>query len=63
MDTRDGKIFPSLVDALKHRPNSREYLKQMEIPLMDHQLRKGKVGVNDPCPCGSGHKFKKCCMK
>ena len=22
-----------------------------------------KVGRNDPCPCGSGRKFKKCCMK
>ena len=21
------------------------------------------VGRNDPCPCGSGKKFKKCCMK
>jgi HEAT repeat protein len=21
----------------------------------------GKVGRNDPCPCGSGNKFKKCC--
>ena len=21
-----------------------------------------KIGPNDPCPCGSGHKFKKCCM-
>jgi hypothetical protein len=20
-----------------------------------------KVGRNDPCPCGSGQKFKKCC--
>jgi preprotein translocase subunit SecA len=20
-----------------------------------------KVGPNDPCPCGSGKKFKKCC--
>lgn len=24
---------------------------------------KQKVGRNDPCPCGSGKKFKKCCMK
>ncbi len=24
---------------------------------------KGKVGRNDPCPCGSGKKFKKCCGK
>ncbi|HPP75237.1 MAG TPA: preprotein translocase subunit SecA, partial [Armatimonadota bacterium] len=22
----------------------------------------GKIGPNDPCPCGSGKKFKKCCM-
>jgi Predicted metal-binding protein related to the C-terminal domain of SecA len=21
-----------------------------------------KVGRNDPCPCGSGLKYKKCCM-
>ena len=20
-----------------------------------------KIGRNDPCPCGSGRKFKKCC--
>jgi hypothetical protein len=23
--------------------------------------RKMTVGRNDPCPCGSGKKFKKCC--
>ena len=22
----------------------------------------GKIGRNDPCPCGSGKKYKKCCM-
>ncbi|MFC1532302.1 SEC-C metal-binding domain-containing protein [Thermodesulfobacteriota bacterium] len=21
-----------------------------------------KIGHNDPCPCGSGRKYKKCCM-
>jgi hypothetical protein len=27
-------------------------------------VRKGKkVGRNDPCPCGSGKKYKKCCGK
>jgi uncharacterized protein YecA (UPF0149 family) len=24
-------------------------------------ITKQKVGRNDPCPCGSGKKFKKCC--
>ena len=23
--------------------------------------RENKVGRNDPCPCGSGKKYKKCC--
>ena len=22
-----------------------------------------KIGVNDPCPCGSGKKYKKCCKR
>lgn len=26
-----------------------------------HNLKDVKVGVNEPCPCGSGRKFKKCC--
>src|SRR6266566_4383217 len=25
--------------------------------------RKTKVGRNDPCPCGSEKKYKKCCLK
>jgi hypothetical protein len=23
----------------------------------------GKIGRNDPCPCGSGKKYKKCCLR
>lgn len=22
----------------------------------------GKIGRNEPCPCGSGKKYKKCCI-
>ncbi len=28
----------------------------------DGSSRAGKVGRNDPCPCGSGKKYKKCCL-
>jgi uncharacterized protein len=28
-----------------------------------HRRSEPKVGRNDPCPCGSGQKFKKCCGK
>jgi len=27
------------------------------------QIAEKKVGRNDPCPCGSGIKYKKCCGK
>ena len=29
---------------------------------MDEPIRGQKIGRNDPCPCGSGKKFKKCCL-
>ena len=28
-----------------------------------HVIDGGKVGRNDPCSCGSGKKYKKCCGK
>jgi len=27
-----------------------------------HNFQAGTVGRNEPCPCGSGKKYKKCCM-
>lgn len=31
-------------------------------PVVEQVVRNGpKIGRNDPCPCGSGTKFKKCC--
>jgi SEC-C motif domain protein len=33
-----------------------------EMGKPTHGVRSGpKVGRNDPCPCGSGKKYKKCC--
>lgn len=29
--------------------------------IIEPEKALGKVGRNDPCPCGSGKKFKKCC--
>ncbi|MGH3184391.1 MAG: UPF0149 family protein [Streptosporangiaceae bacterium] len=30
-------------------------------PSRQPQMRSSKPGRNDPCPCGSGKKFKRCC--
>lgn len=39
-------------------------LPPIPFPLVQEPVdRKGPVGRNDPCPCGSGKKYKKCCGK
>jgi serine-type anaerobic sulfatase-maturating enzyme len=36
--------------------------RQQAAPLGDQSTRgKAKTGRNDPCPCSSGKKYKKCC--
>jgi len=36
--------------------------KQRELPR-EKLPSKHKIGRNDPCPCGSGKKYKKCCLQ
>lgn len=39
-----------------------EYWRSSDAPLAGAEdVTKAKAGRNDPCPCGSGKKFKKCC--
>lgn len=43
-------------------PDKPEDISDLEKLLNPPQLVKSeKIGRNDPCPCGSGKKFKKCC--
>jgi hypothetical protein len=35
----------------------------LDLPGEPFQRETPKVGRNDPCPCGSGKKFKKCCLQ
>ena len=38
-----------------------ETLRQRRIERV--QKEDGKIGRNAPCPCGSGKKYKKCCLR
>jgi hypothetical protein len=53
-----------LFDTLKgNKPfDSQKYSKQLAM-LVVNTIRPGKVGRNDPCPCGSGKKYKRCCLE
>lgn len=42
-------------------PNLAKSLPSASLVSADPFTRQPKVGRNEPCPCGSGKKFKKCC--
>lgn len=61
MDIRTGEIIsPSQLE--KYAGKLPSYIKMMEIAPTQEQLKRGKIGRNEPCSCGSGKKFKKCCL-
>jgi len=61
----DGSIFRELFNALPKESTEemlarkhREAFLRGEVKAISQRV----VGRNDPCPCGSGKKFKKCCL-
>jgi len=72
MDTRTGELLTE--DEARRR---REALETCGVPFPEdiikplpasfqpnkRQLQSHRIGRNEKCPCGSGLKFKKCCMR
>ncbi|MFH1087858.1 MAG: preprotein translocase subunit SecA [Chloroflexota bacterium] len=62
-------LFESLLASIEHDVTHVIYhvtlTKQPPRPVPHHELVAGgrKAGRNDPCPCGSGKKYKQCCGK
>jgi hypothetical protein len=72
-DDRDSTLFGDTVDELsgwycfseQYREDQERWRRQAEADLARSQHIENPfkgVGRNDPCPCGSGRKFKKCCL-
>lgn len=48
--------------SVVERPKEREVLVENRSDEQNREpIHSNKVGRNDPCPCGSGKKYKKCC--
>lgn len=68
MDTRDGTIYSSsetirrMVASGEMAEADLDYMRPMAVPPTPAQKARASVGRNDPCPCGSGTKFKRCCL-
>jgi uncharacterized protein len=47
-----------MANLLRHRQPAAQIMEM----LASEERKTGPVGRNDPCPCGSGKKYKKCCL-
>jgi uncharacterized protein len=50
-----------LLEAHKYFREQREFYSGASSERREPNQRASKVGRNEPCPCGSGKKYKKCC--
>lgn len=63
VDARADWLYnlPQWDDIFDEATKKRLYLEQKASGTVRREGR--KIGRNDPCPCGSGKKYKKCCGK
>ena len=59
--TEENKYNTSLLDNLFNTNQGNDTHKENRI--LEPVMVEKKVGRNEPCPCGSGMKYKKCCRK
>jgi hypothetical protein len=73
LDDRDCTLFGDTIEELsgwycfseQYRADQEQWRRQAEVNRARSQRLENPfkgVGRNDPCPCGSGKKFKKCCL-
>jgi uncharacterized protein YecA (UPF0149 family) len=60
-EIRQAKLKTARLER-ENRLLARQYAEQNDY-ADENPRSKNKIGRNDPCPCGSGIKFKKCCLK
>lgn len=64
LNREEKKELKSAIECIESPEEYKKYLdKDIEMmkPLFE-ALFKPKISRNDPCPCGSGKKYKKCCL-
>jgi SEC-C motif-containing protein len=60
----DGKVNEHWEQSLFEKENGNwRFLDARGVQVGPYRRTEPKTGRNDPCPCGSGKKFKKCCAE
>ena len=60
--TREAQAMAAQVIRRIYRRSGKRRGLAASLPGRSEEGAKQKVGRNDPCPCGSGKKYKKCCL-
>ena len=59
---RLGRLRQEFFTAENHELLNQKMDERLQELPRERLVRRVKVGRNQPCPCGSGRKFKKCCI-
>ena len=59
----DLKWIESQLKAFSDSVEKADYYDYFRMPVQEPIVKEKKVYPNDPCPCGRGKKYKKCCEK
>jgi hypothetical protein len=59
----DVRCGVNLEFAWSYDPAMERWIEEEASPAPTAGTRGPRVGRNDPCPCGSGRKYKKCCLE
>jgi len=66
MHTYTGIVIPMEKAEITIPANKRMEVQIDNLPPVKQRVLRErgevKIGRNDPCPCGSGKKFKRCCL-
>ncbi len=56
-----GHTVTEVLEILRAQDEEDEFAPALNVPFVNEPITAKKVGRNDPCPCGSGKKYKRCC--
>lgn len=65
IDTGEIRERKDLLEAFRKGTENPDDWREMKQPPTRKQMKRNppKIGRNERCPCGSGRKFKRCCMR
>lgn len=60
-DKQDASMMQQVVDPNSQNANLKQFMVPRKPRTIIREFNK-KIGRNEPCPCGSGKKYKNCCL-